>query len=73
MIDSINITIHGEDPDAKFGQNTYSDCSLYFNGTQVVLNPRNSLLLEIDDCKAMRDFLDASIRAMENKERINDE
>jgi len=67
MIEQINLTIKGDSSDE--GRNSSSSCSLFFTGEKAVLHGKDSLFLSIDDCKAMRDFLNASIRAMESKER----
>lgn len=74
MVESSNLNIRAMSVEGRQGhqldsrQNSESNCSLFFNGTEVIFHRTEGIRLNIDDSKAMRDFLNAAIKEMEEKE-----
>jgi hypothetical protein len=69
MVETLDLKIKGSTVDSgQTHQNSEGWCSLYFNGTQVVLHRTEGIFLNVDDCIAMRDFFNVSIKEMQKKE-----
>lgn len=69
MIEKNSLDISGRATDTgQTHQSSHATCGLFFNGTEVVLHRTSGMYLEIDDCKAIRDFLNTTIKEMEKKE-----
>ena len=69
MIHSSEITIIGKNPEEILASHQRREvtCSLSFTGEKVRLDAHDSVTLNLDDCVSLRDFLDASIKTMQNE------
>jgi len=72
MIEASSIVIVGKNSleNLYSHQSQVVSCNLNFNGEAVFLDCRDHMILNFNDCIAMRDFLDMSIKNMQKKEEV---